>query len=81
MPTNDSSPPTHPQTAQEIGAALAASNLASVPLGLLEQAAILAALKRYNGNRTHAARQLGISVRTLQRKMKLWRIVDPPLVD
>jgi DNA-binding NtrC family response regulator len=45
-----------------------------IPVGLsmddLERAAILEALERHNGNRTHAARVLGISVRTLQRKLK-----------
>jgi DNA-binding NtrC family response regulator len=61
-----------PQTVQEIGAALAACNLDGVPLGMLEQAAMLAALEKYHGNRTLAARSLHISVRTLQRKLRLW---------
>lgn len=39
----------------------------------LERAAILQALDRFNGNRTHAAQSLDISVRTLQRKLKRWR--------
>lgn len=30
-------------------------------------------LKRFEGNRTHAADALGISVRTLQRHLKKWR--------
>jgi len=38
----------------------------------LEKDAILSALKKSFGNRTHAAHTLGISVRTLQRKLKLW---------
>jgi len=38
----------------------------------LEKEAILSALKKSYGNRTHAAHTLGISVRTLQRKLKLW---------
>ena len=38
----------------------------------LEKEAILSALKKSFGNRTHAAHTLGISVRTLQRKLKLW---------
>lgn len=38
----------------------------------LERAAVEQALVQHNGNRTHAARTLGISVRTLQRKLKAW---------
>lgn len=38
----------------------------------LERAAVERALALHHGNRTHAARTLGISVRTLQRKLKAW---------
>ncbi len=38
----------------------------------LERAAVEQALFQHHGNRTHAARTLGISVRTLQRKLKAW---------
>jgi DNA-binding NtrC family response regulator len=38
----------------------------------LERAAVEQALAQHNGNRTHAAKTLGISVRTLQRKLKAW---------
>jgi DNA-binding NtrC family response regulator len=38
----------------------------------LERRAILSALDRWHGNRTRAAHALGISVRTLQRKLKAW---------
>jgi len=38
----------------------------------LERAAVEQALAEHHGNRTHAARTLGISVRTLQRKLKAW---------
>ncbi len=43
--------------------------LATMTLDQLEEQAIAAALERFNGNRTRAARALGISVRTLQRKL------------
>ncbi len=38
----------------------------------LERNAILDALRQHFGNRTLAASALGVSVRTLQRKLKLW---------
>jgi DNA-binding NtrC family response regulator len=38
----------------------------------LERAAVEQALAQHQGNRTHAAKTLGISVRTLQRKLKAW---------
>jgi DNA-binding NtrC family response regulator len=40
----------------------------------LEREAVEQALERHDGNRTHAAKSLGISVRTLQRKLKSWGI-------
>ena len=50
------------------------SNQGTFNLHDLEKEAILSALKKSFGNRTHAAHTLGISVRTLQRKLKLWGI-------
>jgi DNA-binding NtrC family response regulator len=41
-------------------------------LEALERAAVEQALVQHQGNRTHAAKELGISVRTLQRKLKAW---------
>ena len=38
----------------------------------LQRAAMEKALAEFNGNRTRAAEALGISVRTLQRKLKTW---------
>jgi DNA-binding NtrC family response regulator len=38
----------------------------------LERVAVEQALTQHHGNRTHAAKTLGISVRTLQRKLKAW---------
>jgi DNA-binding NtrC family response regulator len=43
----------------------------------LESAAIEQSLERHQGNRTHAAKALGISVRTLQRKLKAWKVSPP----
>jgi len=43
--------------------------LSHMTLAELEDRAIMAALVRFNNNRTRAARALGISVRTLQRKL------------
>ncbi|HEY4312689.1 MAG TPA: sigma-54 dependent transcriptional regulator [Pirellulales bacterium] len=43
-------------------------------LEVLERHAILEALEKHGGNRTRAADALGISVRTLQRKLKMWGI-------
>jgi DNA-binding NtrC family response regulator len=47
----------------------------SWPLALadLERMAILEALRRVSGNRTHAARLLGISLRTLRNKLRVLR--------
>jgi DNA-binding NtrC family response regulator len=42
----------------------------------LEREAIRQALERFQGNRTHAAESLGISVRTLQRRIKDWGLDD-----
>jgi transcriptional regulator with PAS, ATPase and Fis domain len=43
---------------------------AGIPLYELERTAIENALREHDGNRTHAAKALRISVRTLQRKLK-----------
>jgi transcriptional regulator with PAS, ATPase and Fis domain len=59
----------------------ASDNLPSpkeIPVGLtmeeLERLAITKALDQYKGNRTHAANRLGISVRTLQRKLRQYEL-------
>jgi two-component system, NtrC family, response regulator HydG len=48
----------------------------NIPAGMslddIEREAIEQALAQHEGNRTHAAADLGISVRTLQRKLKAW---------
>jgi DNA-binding NtrC family response regulator len=54
------------------------SNHMAIPPGTslhdLEREAVEQALRQHDGNRTHAAKALGISVRTLQRKLKAWGI-------
>jgi PAS domain S-box-containing protein len=44
----------------------------SMSLRSMEQHLIATALRRHNGNRTRAARELGINVSTLYRKLKAW---------
>lgn len=49
----------------------------TIPVGTrleeLERTAIEQTLERYQGNRTRSAQSLGVSVRTLQRKLKAWQ--------
>ena len=61
---------------QRIADALAGLGMESVRLSDLEDAAIHVALTKTSLNRTHAARLLGISVRTLQRKLKTGRLLS-----
>lgn len=58
--------PSSPSSAVEVSA--------GATLEDLEHAAVENALKQCGGNRTHAAESLGISVRTLQRKLKAWGV-------
>lgn len=46
----------------------------------LERVAVEKALAEFNGHRTRAAESLGISVRTLQRKLKAWGLEKPGVV-
>jgi DNA-binding NtrC family response regulator len=46
------------------------TEIPDLPIDVLERLAIFQALDKCAGNRTHAAVRLGISVRTLQRKLK-----------
>jgi transcriptional regulator with PAS, ATPase and Fis domain len=57
-------------TIQQIADTLAGAGLRAIRLHDLQWAAIENALATHGGNRTYAARSLGISVRTLQRKLK-----------
>ena len=56
-----------------------------LPTGLkmeeLERLAIQKALDQCGGNRTHAAGRLGISVRTLQRKLRQYERETGPMGD
>jgi DNA-binding NtrC family response regulator len=45
----------------------------------LEKLAIIKALDACDGNRTHAAQRLNISVRTLQRKLQQYEETDRPI--
>ncbi len=65
---------------REIQAASGSPASTQVPVGVpieeLERQAILGTLERVGGNRALAADQLGISLRTLQRKLKQYRGED-----
>jgi DNA-binding NtrC family response regulator len=58
-----------------------APSASEIPTGLtmdeLEKLAITKALDQCQGNRTHAANRLGISVRTLQRKLQQYKLEKP----
>jgi two-component system response regulator AtoC len=58
---------------QYLGAITANSPLANRTLADLEREAILCTLEATRGNKTEAARRLGVTARTLSNKMKLWR--------
>ena len=49
-------------------------------VGEIERELVLQTLSRCNGNRTHAARMLGLSIRTLRNKIRLYaaRGIDVP---
>ncbi len=47
--------------------------LANNPMADIERVAILATLDATRGNKTEAARRLGLTARTLSNKMKIWR--------
>jgi hypothetical protein len=48
--------------------------VAGLTMAQLEKLAITQTLERCAGNRTRAARMLGVSVRTLQRKLSSWKL-------
>jgi len=58
----------------------AAPRKSALPVGTLEEMErdmIRQALRQHTGNRTHAAQTLGISVRTLRNKLRLYPEIDP----
>ncbi len=63
--------------------AVGANSSPAIPTGLtmddLERLAIASALERFEGNRTHAADALQISVRTLQRKLATYESLGKPI--
>jgi DNA-binding NtrC family response regulator len=67
----DDLPPTLQQPVG--GERLAALPLGGYDLTELEREAICQTLDQFDGNRTRAAHSLGVSVRTLQRKLKQWK--------
>jgi DNA-binding NtrC family response regulator len=73
-------PPAAPETTRAPAASPAAWDL-PIDLAELERLAILEALRRVGGNRTHAARLLGISLRTLRNKLRLWRTQGAAFAD
>jgi DNA-binding NtrC family response regulator len=50
-----------------------AERLANLPVADIERIAILATLECTGGNKTEAARRLGLTARTLSNKIKLWK--------
>lgn len=50
-----------------------ARRLANLKIADIERMAILATLESTHGNKTEAARRLGLTARTLSNKLKLWR--------
>jgi two-component system, NtrC family, response regulator HydG len=69
MPHDLTVPGATPAVRREEGEPAAGSRLER-----LERSAILQALEQQGGNRTRAAEALGISVRTLQRRLKEWGV-------
>jgi DNA-binding NtrC family response regulator len=70
--------PADAPTVEQIAARLRKAGLNSVWLEDLHWAVIENAPVAHCGNRTRAARSLGISVRTLQRKLRAWGIQENP---
>jgi DNA-binding NtrC family response regulator len=61
-----------PQESEDEEQALA-DRLANIPVADIERIAILATLSSTGGNKTEAARRLGLTARTLSNKLKIWK--------
>ena len=72
------SPPDHP--APPLSPMEVVPFLIGSTVGEIERELVLQTLVRCNGNRTHAARMLGLSIRTLRNKIRLYaaRGIDVP---
>lgn len=66
------------ETSQASGS-LDAALTAGATLADLERLAILSVLAAHGGNRTHTARALGVSVRTLRNKLRAYRAAQIPV--
>ena len=62
--------------AQSVPDSAPSTNGAVIPLHEMEKQAILEALKKTDGNRTHAAEMLQISIRTLRNKLAEYRVQE-----
>ncbi len=62
--------------APPLGASISPDGQKERKLEDLQREVILRTLRQFEGNRTHAAEALGISVRTLQRRLKEWDFRD-----
>lgn len=65
--------PEHPALSLESDQELSSLELEpGMTLAAIEKIVILETLRRHSQNRTHTAKALGIGIRTLQRKIKLY---------
>jgi DNA-binding NtrC family response regulator len=62
---------TEPQTAPELSAAAATDDLAS-----LQRSKVVSVLRRVQGNKSHAAKTMGIERRKLYRLLEKYSITD-----
>jgi DNA-binding NtrC family response regulator len=66
-------PPSKPTSELDLEDPEFALALANNAMADIERVAILATLESTSGNKTEAARRLGLTARTLSNKMKIWR--------